>query len=123
LRSISEGVRTIITVTERLNELRTEVTALRADLHRLAESVYRIAGRLDGIEQRFAEVDRRIELCRFHSGGPQNLTALFSPSPPPAGGEGKEKAFWAFVNGPTEICLAVELAVKEEFDRRSGSRP
>jgi hypothetical protein len=38
------------------------VTALRADLHRLAESVYRIAGRLDGIEQRFAEVDRRTEL-------------------------------------------------------------
>jgi predicted nuclease with TOPRIM domain len=79
LRSISEGVRTIITVTERLNELRTEVTALRADLHRLAESVYRIAGRLDGIEQRFAEVDRRVE-------------------------------------------LTVKLAVKEEFDRRSGSQ-
>jgi hypothetical protein len=36
---------------------------LRTDLHRLAESVYRIAGRLDGIEQRFMEVDKRIELA------------------------------------------------------------
>lgn len=63
LRSISEGVRTIITVTERLNDLRTETTALRSDLNRLAEAVYRIAGQLDGIEQRFSEVDKRIELA------------------------------------------------------------
>jgi predicted nuclease with TOPRIM domain len=63
LRSISEGVRTIVTVTERLNDLRTETAALRTDLHRLAESVYRIAGRLDGSEQRFMEVDKRIELA------------------------------------------------------------
>jgi hypothetical protein len=62
LRSLSEGVRTVVTVTERLNDLRTEIVALRNDLHRLAESVYRIAGRLDGIEQRFAEVDKRTEL-------------------------------------------------------------
>jgi predicted nuclease with TOPRIM domain len=62
LRSLSEGVRTVVTVTERLNDLRTEIVALHNDLHRLAESVYRIAGRLDGIEQRFAEVDKRIEL-------------------------------------------------------------
>jgi hypothetical protein len=63
LRSISEGVRTIVTVTERLNDLREEATAARGDLHRLAEIVYRIAGRLDGIEQRFAEIDKRIELA------------------------------------------------------------
>ena len=62
LRSLSEGVRTVVTVTERLNDLRTEIVALRSDLNRLAESVYRIAGRLDGIEQRFAEVDKRTEL-------------------------------------------------------------
>jgi predicted nuclease with TOPRIM domain len=62
LRSLSEGVRTVVTVTERLNDLRTEIVALRSDLHRLAESVYRIAGRLDGIEQRFTEVDKRIEV-------------------------------------------------------------
>ena len=62
LRSLSEGIRTVVTVTERLNELRTEIVALRSDLNRLAESVYRIAGRLDGIEQRFAEVDKRVEL-------------------------------------------------------------
>jgi hypothetical protein len=76
LRSISDGVRTIVTVTERLSDLRTETKGLRGDLHRLAELVYRIAGRIDGIEQRFGEVDKRIE-------------------------------------------LAVKLAVKEEFDRRS----
>ena len=63
LRSISEGIRTIVTVTERLSDLRTEATAVREDLHRLAEVVYRIAGRLDGIEQRFAEIDKRIELA------------------------------------------------------------
>lgn len=63
LRSLSEGVRTVVTVTERLNDLRTEIVALRSDLNRLAESVYRIAGRLDGIEQRFAEVDKRIDLA------------------------------------------------------------
>jgi predicted nuclease with TOPRIM domain len=63
VKSISEGVRTIVTVTERLNDLRTEASAARDDLHRLAEIVYRIAGRLDGIEQRFAEVDKRIELA------------------------------------------------------------
>jgi hypothetical protein len=63
LRSISEGVKTIVTVTERLNDLRLEATATRDDLHRLAEIVYRIAGRLDGIEQRFTEVDKRIELA------------------------------------------------------------
>jgi hypothetical protein len=63
LRSIGEGIRTIVTVTERLSDLRTEATAIRADLHRLAEIVYRMAGRLDGIEQRFAEIDKRIELA------------------------------------------------------------
>lgn len=63
LRSISEGVRTIVTVTERLNDLRAETNALRSDLNRLAEAVYRIAGRLDGIEQRFSEVDKRIEMA------------------------------------------------------------
>jgi len=63
LRSISEGVRTIVTVTERLNDLRTEAAALRGDLHRLAEFIYRIAGRLDGIEQRFSEVDKRVDLA------------------------------------------------------------
>ncbi len=62
-RSVSEGVRTIVTVTERLNDLRAETTALRNDLNRLAERVYQTAGRLDGIEQRFAEVDKRIELA------------------------------------------------------------
>ncbi|SRR6266851_7396076 len=62
LRSISEGVRTIVTVTERLSDLRTETAALRSDLLRLGEIVYRIAGRLDGIEQRFGEVDKRIDL-------------------------------------------------------------
>jgi len=62
-RSVSEGVRTIVTVTERLNDLRTETTALRNDLNRLAERVYQTVGRLDGIEQRFAEVDKRIELA------------------------------------------------------------
>jgi predicted nuclease with TOPRIM domain len=61
-RSVSEGVRTIVTVTERLNDLRTETTALRNDLNRLAERVYQTVGRLDGIEQRFAEVDKRIDL-------------------------------------------------------------
>ena len=44
LRSISEGVRTIVTVTERLSDLRTETAALRSDLLRLGEIVYRIAG-------------------------------------------------------------------------------
>ena len=63
LRSISEGVRTIVTVTERLNDLRTETVRLQTDLHRLAESVCRIAGQLDGVEKRFSEVDRRIELA------------------------------------------------------------
>jgi hypothetical protein len=29
----------------------------------LAEIVYRMAGGLDGIEQRFAEIDKRIELA------------------------------------------------------------
>jgi hypothetical protein len=63
LRSVSEGVRTIVTVTERLSDLRTEVATLRSDLMRLAEVVYRIAGPLDGIEQRFGEVDRRVDLA------------------------------------------------------------
>ena len=63
MKSISEGVRTIVTVTERLSDLRTEAAALRSDLHRLAEVVYRIVGRLDGIEQRFSEVDKRIDLA------------------------------------------------------------
>jgi hypothetical protein len=62
LKSISEGVRTIVTVTERLSDLRTEAAALRSDL-RLAEVVYRIAGRLDGIEERFSKVDKRIDLA------------------------------------------------------------
>jgi predicted nuclease with TOPRIM domain len=62
-RSISEGVRTIVTVTERLQDLRSESAALRNDLNRLAERVYQTAGKLDGIEQRFAEVDKRIELA------------------------------------------------------------
>jgi hypothetical protein len=62
LKSISEGVRTIVTVTERLEVLRTEATAVRGDLNRLAESVARVDGRLEGIEKRFAEVDKRIEL-------------------------------------------------------------
>jgi predicted nuclease with TOPRIM domain len=63
LRSISEGVRTIVTVTERLNDLRSETAAIRDDLNRLAEAVYRIAGRLDGIDQRFSEIDKRIDLA------------------------------------------------------------
>jgi len=63
LRSISEGVRTIVTVTERLSDLRTEAATLRSDLQRLAELVYRTAGRLEGVEQRFAEVDKRIDLA------------------------------------------------------------
>jgi hypothetical protein len=63
LRSISEGVKTIVTVTERLTELRTEAAALRGDLYRLAELVYRMAGRLDGVEQRFNEVDKRTDLA------------------------------------------------------------
>jgi hypothetical protein len=63
LKSISEGVRTIVTVTERLSDLHTEVAALRSDLHRLAEVVYRIVGRLGGIEQRFSEVDKRTDLA------------------------------------------------------------
>jgi hypothetical protein len=45
-----------------LSDLRTETAALRSDLLRLGEIVYRIAGRLDGIEQRFGEVDKRIDL-------------------------------------------------------------
>jgi predicted nuclease with TOPRIM domain len=61
LRSISEGARTVITVTERLNDLRGEQATLRAELNRLAESVYRLTGRADGIDQRFAEVDKRID--------------------------------------------------------------
>ena len=52
-----------MTVTERLNDLRTKAAALRGDLHRLAEFIYRIAGRLDGIEQRFSEVDKRVDLA------------------------------------------------------------
>lgn len=63
LKSISEGVRTIFTVTERLNDLRAETLELHADLKRLVENVSRIAGRLDGIDQRFADVDKRIELA------------------------------------------------------------
>jgi phosphoglycerate-specific signal transduction histidine kinase len=63
LRSISEGVRTIVTVTERLSDLRAEAAAFRNDLLRLAEVVHRIAGRLDGIEHRFGEVDKRVELA------------------------------------------------------------
>ncbi len=63
LRTIWEGVRTVVTVTERLNDLRAETAVLRADLNRLAESVYRIAGRLDGIDQRFAEVDKRVDMA------------------------------------------------------------
>ena len=62
LKSIGEGIRTIVTVTERLNDLRTEMPALRTDLNRLVENVSRIAGRLDGIDQRFTEVDRRSEI-------------------------------------------------------------
>jgi len=62
LKSISEGVRTIFTVTERLNDLRAENLELHADLKRLIENVSRIAGRLDGFDQRFADVDKRIEL-------------------------------------------------------------
>ncbi|HEV8679928.1 MAG TPA: hypothetical protein VGQ90_11170 [Stellaceae bacterium] len=50
-------------MTERLNDLRVETASLRTELHRLAEAVYRIAGRLDGIEQRFAEIDKRIDLA------------------------------------------------------------
>ena len=52
-----------MTVTERLNDLRTAAAALRGDLRRLAEFIYRIAGRLDGIEQRFSEVDKRVDLA------------------------------------------------------------
>ena len=63
LRSIGEGIRTIVTVTERLTELRTEIIALRTDLTRLVENVSRIAGRLDGIDQRFTDVDKRFELA------------------------------------------------------------
>jgi predicted nuclease with TOPRIM domain len=63
LRSLSQGIRAIVTVTERLQDLRAEAVALRGDLQRLAESVYRIAGRLEGIEQRFTEVDKRVELA------------------------------------------------------------
>ena len=62
LRSISEGVKTIVTVSERLHDLRSEGVALRQDLQRLAEAVYRIAGRLDGIDQRFVNVDKQVEL-------------------------------------------------------------
>ena len=62
LKSLSEGIRTIVTVTERLNDVRTETVALRNDLKRLAESLYQIAGRLDGIDNRFAEVDKRVDL-------------------------------------------------------------
>jgi predicted nucleic acid-binding Zn-ribbon protein len=62
-RSISEGVRTIVTVTERLSDLRTETTALRNDLNRLAEKVYQAVGRLDAIDQRFAEAEKRVELA------------------------------------------------------------
>jgi predicted nuclease with TOPRIM domain len=61
LRSIGEGARTVITVTERLNDLRSENATLRGELNRLAESVYRLTGRADGIDQRFAEVDKRID--------------------------------------------------------------
>jgi hypothetical protein len=62
-RSISEGVRTIVTVTEQLSDPRAEAAAFRNDLLRLAEVVHRIAGRLDGIEHRFGEVDKRVELA------------------------------------------------------------
>jgi hypothetical protein len=63
LRSISEGVRAIVTVSEKLHDLRTEGVALRQDLQRLAEVVYRIAGRLDGIDQRFSNIDKQVELA------------------------------------------------------------
>ena len=50
-------------MTERLKDLRAETLELHADLKRLVENVSRIAGRLDGIDQRFTEVDKRIELA------------------------------------------------------------
>lgn len=62
LRSISEGVRTIVTVSERMQDLRTESVALRQDMQRLTEIVYRLAGRLDSIDQRFGNIDKQVEL-------------------------------------------------------------
>lgn len=62
LRSVSEGVRTIVTVTERLNDLRVETKELHLLVRQLANDLSRLNGRLDGIEQRFVEVDKRIEL-------------------------------------------------------------
>jgi len=52
-----------VTVSERLQELRAEGLALRHDLQRLAELVYRIAGRLDGIDHRFSDIDKHVELA------------------------------------------------------------
>ena len=63
MRSIGQGIRTIVTVTERFSDLRTEILALRSDLNRFMEIVSRIAGRQEGIDQRFTEVDKRLELA------------------------------------------------------------
>jgi hypothetical protein len=63
LRSIGEGVRTILTVTERLNDLRVETKELHEHIRQLANELARSIGRLEGIEQRFAEVDKRIDLA------------------------------------------------------------
>lgn len=63
LRSISEGVRTIVTVTERLNDLRVDTKELYQQVRHLATELSRVNGRLDGIDYRFAEVDKRIELA------------------------------------------------------------
>src|SRR5215472_8276446 len=83
LRSISEGVRTIFTVTERLNDLRAETLELHADLKRLVENVSRTAGRLDGFHKRFADVDPRIELA-MKLAVREELDRLSKESPDPA---------------------------------------
>lgn len=50
-------------MTERLQELRTEEVALRHDLQRLAELVYRMAGRLDGMDRRFDDIDKQVQMA------------------------------------------------------------
>lgn len=63
LRSISEGVRTIVIVTDRLKDLQQDAKELHEQVRLLSAEVARLSGRLEAIDQRFTEVDKRVELA------------------------------------------------------------
>jgi hypothetical protein len=73
LKSISEGIRTLVVINEQLAQIGKDADRTRSELHALEEGVFRLLGKIEEMDKRIAErfsefdkrlseIDKRIDL-------------------------------------------------------------